>query len=111
MIIIATHFLKNYSGIALWPFLLVINRTCKHDPVFINHERTHARQQQELFIVPFFIWYVLEYDILLLFRNHDDAYRNIVFERQAHATPDYIHYLKNHSWYVFLKFYRKKYTL
>lgn len=108
MILIVTKLLKNYSGLTLWPFLLVTNLSNGQDAVFMNHERIHARQQQELLILPFFIWYIVEFAVWRLFMNHNLAYRNIVFEREAYAMETNQEYLKNRKWYSFLRFYAKK---
>ena len=88
---------------ALFPLILVRRRTS--NPTLINHERIHLRQQLEMLIVPFYIWYVLEYLILLLhFRNHYLAYRFISFEREAflhELRPDY---LRKRSFWAFLRY-------
>lgn len=47
----------------------------------VEHERTHWEQQKEMLILPFFVWYGLEW-VIKLFR-YDNAYRNISFEREA----------------------------
>lgn len=92
----------------LWPFLLLQEKSSKNDAVFMNHERIHARQQMELLIVPFFIWYGVEFLIRRLFSNHRTAYRNIVFEREAYALEHDLNYLKTRKWFTFLSFYFKK---
>ncbi len=76
----------------------------------MNHERIHARQQLEMLVIPFLIWYVLEYLILRLKYNHDDSYRNIVFEREAYLNESDLDYLKKRKRFSFLKFYGKKYA-
>lgn len=92
----------------LWPFLLVQHKAKKMDAVFMNHERIHARQQQELLIIPFFLWYAVEFLFLRLTRTHAQAYRSIVFEREAYAMEHDLDYLKNRKWYRFIRFYGKK---
>lgn len=61
----------------------------------MNHERIHLRQQAELLVLPFFIWYGFEF----LFRwahckNRQQAYRNISFEREAYTNEKDLDYLK-----------------
>lgn len=75
----------------------------------MNHERIHARQQQELLIVFFYVWYLLEYSILRLFMNHHSAYRNIVFEREAYAMEHDVNYLKKRRFFNFIMYYNKTY--
>ncbi len=72
---------RGYRGLTAFPFVLIKYREDKGNKVFINHEKIQLRQQLELFILPFFIWYVLEYLVRLVqYKNRDLAYRNISFE-------------------------------
>ncbi len=93
----------------IWPFLLVSDKKNIEDPVFMNHERIHVRQQLEMLLIPFFLWYGIEYLILRLKYNHDRAYRNIVFEREAYAMEYNLDYLKSRKIWSFTRFYSKKY--
>jgi len=95
----------------IWPFLFIKNKKYLKNNVFMNHERIHARQQLELLIMPFFIWYLLEYSILRLKYNHDRAYRNIVFEREAYYCEANLEYLSNRKLWSFTRFYSKKYRI
>ena len=71
----------------------------------INHERIHTAQQRELLFIPFYILYVMEWLFRLIqYRNHDKAYRNISFEREAYAHGHDHGYLKNRKSYSFLKY-------
>jgi len=77
----------------------------KNNIRLINHERIHLRQQAELLIIPFYIWYVIEYFILLLvYRNKKQAYHNISFEREAYNNEHNLNYPKNRTFWEFLKF-------
>lgn len=68
--VIKKIFVKNYVGIALWPFIIVKYKALKEDKVLINHERIHLRQQVEMVVVFFFLWYVIEWFFkLILYRN------------------------------------------
>lgn len=95
----------------IWPFLLVQDKKSVEDPVFMNHERIHARQQLELLLIPFFLWYGIEYLILRFKYNHDRAYKNIVFEREAYSMQFELDYLKSRKMWSFTRFYSKKYRL
>jgi hypothetical protein len=81
---------KGYSGITLFPFIILRGKTIKRiseDRLqrLINHETTHFYQQLGLFIVFFYLLYIIDYIInLIIYKNHHDAYRNIVFEREAY---------------------------
>ena len=96
---------KGYRGLAVFPFVLIKNKLDKENPVFVNHEKIHLRQQLQLLVLPFFIWYVLEYFIRLgQYKNKNLAYRNISFEREAYANEENLDYLKQKSLWRFLKY-------
>jgi hypothetical protein len=107
MILIASKYLvpKGYSGIALFPFVFVRDKTLGKHPVFLNHERIHLRQQAELLILPFYIWYITEYVIRRLhYPTQKDAYRNISFEREAYANEGNMEYLNGRKFWSFLRY-------
>ncbi|XOL40165.1 hypothetical protein KCTC32420_00531 [Aequorivita nionensis] len=89
----------------LWPFVVLKHQSLKEDLIFLNHESIHLRQQAELLIVFFYLWYGIEF----LFRwlqlgNRHKAYRNISFEREAYYFENDLKYLKNRRAYTFFKF-------
>jgi len=87
----------------LFPFILMKYQFDKVDKVFVNHEKIHLRQQIEMLVLPFFVWYFLEYLIRLIqYKNGALAYRNISFEREAYAKETDLDYLKNRSFFRFL---------
>lgn len=107
MVLITAKYLipKGYRGLAVFPFVFLKYSIDKENLVFINHERIHLRQQLELLIIPFFIWYFLEYLVRLIqYKNFDLAYRNICFEREAYANERNLDFLKQRSFLNFLKF-------
>jgi len=93
------------SGIAIFPFIL-----CKHAQLlenrrFINHERIHIRQQMEMLVFPFFVWYAIEYIVRIIqFRNTHLAYKNISFEREAYSNENDDEYLTSRRFWSFLQF-------
>jgi len=94
------------DGMALFPFILV--KQPNPGPVLLNHERIHLRQQAELGIVLFYLWYVLEYLIRRLqYRQHYLAYRNISFEREAFANEQDLTYLTSRRWWTFWQYMRE----
>lgn len=96
---------KRFVGLTLWPFIIMKRVELKDDVVFINHERIHLRQQLEMLVLPFFIWYVLEYSIRLLqYRNSYKAYSNISFEREAYKNESNLDYLEGRSRWSFIKY-------
>ena len=83
------------TGMALFPFILLKDVRLKKDKQIINHEQIHLRQQLELLIVPFYLLYLLNYLVnLIVYRNHHQAYLNIVFEREAYKKDTDTDYLK-----------------
>jgi hypothetical protein len=107
MFLVVSRYLipKGYVGMALFPFIIVPHEKYRSDAIFLNHERIHLRQQAELLVVPFFIWYFLEFLVRLLqFRSRKDAYRNISFEREAYANEKAPDYLKSRAFWNFLKY-------
>jgi len=73
--------------------------------VFINHEKIHFRQQLELLILPFYIWYFFEFMIRIVqFKDGKKAYRTISFEREAYENEKDLNYLKSRSFWNFCKF-------
>ncbi|PIF33206.1 hypothetical protein CLU81_3786 [Flavobacterium sp. 9] len=96
---------KGYRGMAVLPFVFLKYNQDKENFVFVNHEKIHLRQQLELLILPFYIFYVLEYIIRLIqYKNKDLAYRNISFEREAYTNENDFDYLKNRSFFGFLNY-------
>ncbi|MEK8180452.1 hypothetical protein WMW71_08880 [Flavobacterium buctense] len=107
MILIVSKYLipKGYRGLTVFPFVVLKSSQNKSDSVLINHEKIHLRQQLELMILPFFIWYGLEFLLRLL--KHKDrqlAYRMISFEQEAYGNEKDLYYLKQRSFWSFLKY-------
>jgi len=97
---------KGYTGIAIFPFIFLKYRSLKTDEVLLNHEKIHLRQQLELFIVPFYILYFLEFFVRFIgCRNWQQAYRNISFEREAYRNEKDLNYLKLRPLWNFVKYY------
>jgi hypothetical protein len=105
MILISKYLVpKGYNGITIFPFVFLKNEVSKGDMVLINHERIHIRQQLELLIIPFFIWYGFEFLLRLFqYENWSIAYRNMSFEREAYKNKKDLNYLKSRSFWKFLK--------
>ena len=107
MIVLVNRFLlrKKFVGLALWPFLILKDRALKADVVFMNHERIHLRQQIELLVLPFYLWYGVEYLVRLVqYQDRYKAYLNISFEREAYAKESDLFYLKDRPLWEFLRY-------
>ena len=107
MFVIVSRYLipKGFRGITLFPFIIVSERDLKQDTVVVNHERIHIRQQLELLILPFFIWYGIEFLVkCLIYKDKKLAYKNISFEREAYANERDLQYLRRRFFWKFLNY-------
>lgn len=96
---------KGYRGMTVFPFIFVREKQQTTDAIFLNHEKIHIRQQAELLMLVFFVWYFLEFLIKLIkYQNRNHAYRNISFEREAYANEKDLDYLQSRSFWSFLKY-------
>lgn len=97
---------KGYAAITL-VWWLIVKPNVTITPRRVNHEEIHSRQQKEMLILFFFLWYGLEFLFRLIqYRKWNEAYRNISFEREAYANQDNLEYLttrKHYAWFHFLK--------
>lgn len=110
LIIIRIPFLPA-AGMALFPFILVKTNRLKYNKAVINHENIHLRQQMELLLVPFYVLYLLNYLLnLLYYMKHDKAYRNIVFEREAYTNDADLQYLQQRQFWAWTRFFSSKYA-
>ena len=88
------------NAMAIFPFIFVHKSAIPIGEKLLNHERIHLQQQRELLIIPFYIWYGLEYLFYnIKFRNHNKAYRAIRFEKEAYNNEGNLSYLKNRKHY------------
>jgi len=106
-----TRFLKFFLGsdvigITIAPFGIYLNEDYLTDPITINHEKIHWKQQVEMLIIPFYIWYIVE----LLWKKilHGKmAYYAISFERESYYNDTNLQYLdirKPYNWINYLTF-------
>ena len=83
------------AGMAVYPFILINDSRLQHDKLLLRHEEIHLRQQVELLILPFYLMYLVNYLInRIRYKDHDTAYRHIVFEREAYDFEADVNYLK-----------------
>lgn len=95
---------KGYSAIML-VWWLIVKEGYQVTDRLICHEGIHSRQQKEMLIVFFFLWYGVEFLIRLIqYRNWDKAYRNISFEREAYSNQDDAGYLKGRKHYAWMRY-------
>ena len=106
MILISKYLVpKGYTGMTVYPFVFLKYHELKGDKILINHEKIHLRQQFELLILPFYIFYILEFLCRLVqFKNWRVAYQNISFEREAYQHQFDLDYLSKRRFWSFLKY-------
>lgn len=94
-------------GLALYP-CIILRDDIPDGPLkrtIILHEKIHLRQQLELIILPFYLWYFAEYCAgRLRGRDHYHAIIGISFEREADAHMNKTDYLEKRRPYAFLKY-------
>lgn len=73
---------KGYKAINLFGIVFARKPLNKIDE---NHEAIHTAQMKELLYIGFYIWYLIEW-LVLLFKHKDfhTAYKNIRFEKEAY---------------------------
>ena len=107
MIIVCQRLLKNtkISGITLFPVILLKRPDDVHNKILINHEKIHLRQQLELLVIFFYLWYVIEYYYWYFkLKDHFLAYKSISFEREAYAMENDLNYLDTRKAWSFWKY-------
>mgnify|MGYP003120053224 CR=1 FL=1 len=95
-------FNPKVSGITLFPFIFLRG---EGDDRLINHESIHMTQYKELLIVGFLFLYLWDFvHGFIKYKNYDDAYRSIRFEREAYSfesDPHYLQYRESYAWRQF----------
>lgn len=95
---------QGYAAVTLWPFIFVRTGVSLSEPL-LRHERIHGRQQKEMLLILFYLWYVIEWFVRLPWGN---AYRNISFEREAYQNQYNPKYLENRHFWAWTKYLRKR---
>lgn len=105
MVIVSDRFLRFLTfflgggqlpaAMAFYPFVILNSRVVA-TPELINHEKIHLKQQLEMLIIPFYIWYLIEY--------YKKGYMNVSFEKEAYANDKNLNYLKKRSIFAFRKY-------
>jgi len=107
MILIVFKFLtpRGFRGLTIYPFVFLADRDDKLNEVFINLEKIHIRQQLEMLLLPFYIWYLIEFLYRWIqYKDKKQAYYAISFEREAYVNEKNLHYLKQRKFWQFLKY-------
>ena len=82
-----------------------MSKKYKGKKILLNHEKIHLKQQVELLIIFFYLWYGIEFTVRFFqYKNWDKAYRNISFEREAYENEKDFEYLKKRKIWGFWKY-------
>ena len=115
-IFIKVNWCFGQKAMALFPFVFHVGNINEYTR---NHERIHLRQQLEMLLIFFYLWYVAEYLVRFMQAAkfvsysynwqwicdvHYNAYRAISFEKEAYAMSAHLNYLKYRKWYAWVKY-------
>jgi hypothetical protein len=95
---------KGFAAITVLPWLAYYASVEAMTPRAIRHEETHGRQQAEMLIVFFYLWYGLEWLLKTFKYGLNGAYREISFEREAYRNDGDLLYLENRKLFAWLKY-------
>lgn len=97
---------KGYKAITIWPFIFVRKEYKQRIlPATWRHEHIHGKQQKEMLLIGFYLWYIVEYLVRLIQkRNHDKAYRSISFEKEAYGNQYCQYYLDGRHPFAWLSY-------
>ena len=92
------------AGMALYPFILIKRSHYLRNKSLINHEKIHLAQQLELLLIGFYLLYLANYLYnLLKYLNHNKAYMEIIFEKEAYAMESSVDYLQKRRLWAWAK--------
>lgn len=104
----------GYKAMMVWPFLFVKRKLTMKE---LRREMIYSKQQIEMLIVFFYLWYLFEWlyrSVVAAFKLPPTekkhcfhvGYRNISFEREAYFfenDADYLNRRKHYAWTWWLK--------
>lgn len=84
---------------------VLFTRGNRIDTVTITHESIHTLQMKEMFYVPFYLWYAIEFLYRLFkLKNAKEAYKNISFEKEAYMYELFSNYPAQREEFAWRKF-------
>ncbi|QNL47712.1 hypothetical protein H8S90_12835 [Olivibacter sp. SDN3] len=102
---------SKIQAMALWPVVLA-NKSIKNKQLsdrILLHEKIHHRQQIEMLVLPFYIWYVMEWLFKwAIYKKRHQAYKALSFEREAYSNDSQPNYLETRKTWNFIRFLCKK---
>ncbi|MCO5248056.1 MAG: hypothetical protein M9887_03790 [Chitinophagales bacterium] len=93
------------ASITIFPFIFIRNEQLRANTILINHEKIHIRQQIEMLILLFYLWYVIEFLMKwIIYKSSFTAYQNISFEKEAYQNERNFNYIHTKKFWSFLKY-------
>lgn len=90
--------MPNVLAITLAPFGIYSRDDECGDENTITHESIHWKQQIEMLVIFFYLWYVIEWTL------KGFKYYNISFEREAYSNDNNKRYLITRNYYAWFKY-------
>lgn len=97
---------KGYKAMNLFGIVFV-RKGAKFTEVDYNHEHIHSKQMAEMLWVFFYLWYGIEYLIILCFskwNKQNERYHDVSFEEEAHNNDKDLSYLEDRKPFAWLKY-------
>ena len=94
------------SGITLSPFGIYIKEEYINYEWIRSHEKIHWKQQMEMLIIFFYLWYLIEWALKFI-KHGNKAYYLISFEIEAHLhnnEPKYLETRKHFAWFKYMNY-------
>ncbi len=96
---------KGFTAINLFGIIVVRKECLPLSRRTINHETIHSHQIKELFFVGFYVWYLTEWFLRLIYcRSFKKAYKTICFEKEAFSNDTDLKYLDSRKSFAFLRY-------
>ncbi len=92
---------KGFLAINLFGVIFVRGTESDINQTVLNHEAIHTAQMKELWYIPFYILYLLEW--LMRLSKKGNAYKNITFEKEAYNNEKDMYYLSKRKRFAMWK--------
>lgn len=102
---------SGFIAMTIFPFIFIRKKMSRcFDDVDERHETIHGRQQIELLLLLFFVWYGIEYVVRWICYGFDGklAYKNIAFEQEAYLNEHEEFYITQRKLYSWIKYLPRK---
>ena len=94
---------QGVSGVTLAPFGIYLSKRGMNNKQTVRHEQIHWKQQMEMLILQFYVWYVVEW-LVRLITDKGSAYRSISFEQEAYRNESNVKYLESRKRFAWVKY-------